>query len=53
MTALRYETANRALLIERLLESAAHISDALEPVEPEARPGRRIAGSSTQPTAQK
>ena len=53
LTSLRFDTANRELLIERLLESAAQISEALEPVEPETRQRRKIADSSTQATAQK
>jgi DNA-binding IclR family transcriptional regulator len=53
LTSLRYDTANRELLVERLLESAAGISEALEPVDPEARPRLRISNSPTQATAQK
>jgi DNA-binding IclR family transcriptional regulator len=53
LTGLRYDTANRELLVERLLESAAGISEALEPVDPEARPRRRISDSPIQATAQK
>ncbi len=42
LTAVRYETANHALLIDKLLESAARISEALEPVDPGERPRRKI-----------
>lgn len=39
LTQVRYETANTDLLIEKLLDSAARISEALEPVD--AEPGAR------------
>lgn len=53
LTALRHDNANRALLLEKLLECAERISDALEPVEPEARPRLKIAGSHPHPSLQK
>lgn len=43
MTRPRYETANVELLVGRLTETAARISDALEPVDAPAAPRRRIA----------
>jgi DNA-binding IclR family transcriptional regulator len=51
LTGVRYETANRELLIDKLLDSAARISDALEPVDPELRPRRKIADSSNRTSA--
>jgi len=53
LTALRFDTANRELLIEKLMESAEKISEALEPVDPEPRPRRKIADSPIRPIAQK
>lgn len=46
LTRLRYETANVELLVSRLLEAAARISDALEPLDAEPRPRRRMAEPS-------
>ena len=45
LTSRRFDTANQALLIEKLLESAERISEALEPVEPDARLRRKIPES--------
>lgn len=52
LTAVRYETANHALLIEKLLDTAARISDALEPVDAGAQPRRRILPPPTRTTTQ-
>jgi DNA-binding IclR family transcriptional regulator len=43
LTRPRYETANVELLVRRLKEAAARISDALEPAHPEPRSRRRIS----------
>lgn len=52
LTRKRYQAADHHRLVENLLEAAAKISDALEPVMPEPRPRRRIADSSTRSSAQ-
>ena len=42
LSRVRYETANAGLLVGRLLEATARISQALEPIESVARPRRKI-----------
>lgn len=44
LTGARYETANRSLLVEKLLESAERISAALEPAALKQRLRRKISG---------
>lgn len=43
LTAVRYDTANRELLLDTLLATASRISEALEPVDAEPRGRRRIS----------
>jgi DNA-binding IclR family transcriptional regulator len=52
LTQARYDAANRERLVERLLDAAARISEALEPVDGEPR-GRRTGAveSAPSPTA--
>ena len=45
LTRAQYDAADRGALVERLLASAARISEALEPVAPEPRPRRRMTAS--------
>jgi DNA-binding IclR family transcriptional regulator len=47
LVAKQYDASRQAPLVQRLLEAAEKISDALEPVDPEPRARRRIADSPT------